>query len=112
VSGFGLFVTTGPVGVMTPPQPFSTTGGTGCVAWAGHATVAAPFAGTVKSGYAGSVNVEVQVVVNGAHELVYVQVTVLVTGCWLHIVGAGKLLLFVNTPLQPPLAVAEVNHAA
>jgi hypothetical protein len=70
VSGFGLFTITGPVGVSVYPQPSTTTGGVGCVAFIGHGTVAAPFAGTVKVGYGGTVNVAVQVVVNGAQELV------------------------------------------
>ncbi len=40
---------TGPVGVMVSPQSLSTVGGVGVVMAEAQATVAAPFAGTVKS---------------------------------------------------------------
>lgn len=53
-------------------------------------------------------NVAWQVVVNGAQELVYVNVTVVEPP---QALGA-PVLLFVRTPLQPPLAVAVASHVA
>jgi len=56
------------------------------------------------------VNVAVQEVVVGAHELVYVQVTVVTPP---HLSGGvGVVGDVVNNPLQPPLAVVVNNHAA
>lgn len=68
------------------------------------------FVGQVSTtvGAADTVNVAWQVVVNGAHVLVYVNVTVVEPP---QADGAPELLL-VNTPLQPPLAVAVANHVA
>jgi hypothetical protein len=57
---------------------------------------------------AATVNVAWQVVVNGAQELVYVNVTVVEPP---QALGA-PVLLFVRTPLQPPLAVAVASHVA
>ena len=55
-------------------------------------------------------NVAVQVVVVGAHELVYVHVTVVFPP---QAFGAiGLLGDVVNIPLQPPVAVVVNNHAA
>ena len=55
-------------------------------------------------------NVAVQEVVVGAHELVYVQVTVVTPP---HLSGGvGVVGEVVNIPLQPPLAVVVSNHAA
>ena len=57
-----------------------------------------------------TVNVAVQLVVVGAHELVYVQVTVVLPP---QASGAiGLLGEVVNIPLQPPVAVVVNNHAA
>jgi hypothetical protein len=57
-----------------------------------------------------TVNVAVQLVVVGAHELVYVHVTVVLPP---HLSGAiGVVGDVVNIPLQPPLAVVVNNHAA
>ena len=111
VMGFGLLTMTGPVGVNALPQASNTTGGTGCTIREGQATCEAVFAGTVKSGYAGNVNVAVQLLDNGVQLLVYVNVTVLTTATGLQISGA-PMLLFVRTPLQPPEAVADANHVA
>jgi len=55
-----------------------------------------------------TVKVFVQVVVNGAQVLVYVQVTFTLPPQ----AGGAVVALFVNTPLQPPLAVVVVNHVA
>ena len=61
-------------------------------------------------GDAVTVNVAEQVVVVGAHELVYVQVTVVTPP---HLSGAtGVVGDFVSKPLQPPVAVVVNNHAA
>jgi Flp pilus assembly protein TadG len=60
------------------------------------------------AGAAVTVNVAEQVVVNGAQELVYVQVTVVLPP---HANGAPVLLL-VNTALHPPVNVVVVNHVA
>lgn len=68
---------TGPDGVSVLPQASKTVGGVGCTICEGQATVEAVLAGTVKSGYAGSVKVEVQE--TGVLEqplVVYVNVTV------------------------------------
>ena len=55
-------------------------------------------------------NVAVHVVEVGAHELVYVQVTVVLPP---HLSGAtGFVGDLVNKPLQPPVAVVVNNHAA
>ena len=59
------------------------------------------------TGGAGTVNVAWQVVVSGAQLLVQVNVTVVAPP---HADGA-PVLLFVNTPLHPPLADAVANHA-
>ena len=54
--------------------------------------------------------VAVHVVVIGVHELVYVQVTVVLPP---HLSGAtGFVGDLVNKPLQPPVAVVVNNHAA
>jgi len=56
------------------------------------------------------VNVAVHVVEVGAHELVYVHVTVVLPP---HLSGAtGFVGDLVNKPLQPPVAVVVNNHAA
>ena len=61
-------------------------------------------------GAAVTVKVAEQVVVVGAHELVYVHVTVVLPP---HLSGAtGVVGDLVNNPLQPPLAVVVVNHVA
>ena len=57
---------------------------------------------------AGTVNVAWQVVVNGAQLLVYVKLTVVEPP--VQALGA-PVLLFVNTPLHPPLPDAVTNHA-
>ena len=57
---------------------------------------------------AGTVNVAWQVVVNGAQVLVYVNVTVVEPPQ----LDGAPVLLFVNTPLHPPLADAVASHAA
>jgi hypothetical protein len=62
------------------------------------------------AGAAVTVNVAEQVVVNGAQELVYVQVTVVLPP---QASGAvGDVGLVDNMPLQPPLAVVEDNQVA
>ena len=58
-------------------------------------------------GGAATVNVAWQVVVNGAHELVLVNVTVVEPPQ----AGGAPVLLFDNTPLHPPLADGVANHA-
>ena len=58
------------------------------------------------SGGEGTVNVAWQVVVNGAQLLVYVNVTVVEPPQ----ADGAPVLLFVNTPLQPPLPDAVANH--
>jgi hypothetical protein len=67
------------------------------------------FTGHVKTivGGAGTVNVAWQVVVNGAHVLVYVNVTVVAPPQ----ADGAPVLLFVKTPLQPPVPDAVANHA-
>jgi hypothetical protein len=56
------------------------------------------------------VNVAVHVVVVGAHELVYVHVTVVLPPQASGAIGVvGDV---VNIPLQPPVAVVVSNHAA
>ena len=62
------------------------------------------------AGEAVTVNVAEHVVVVGAHELVYVQVTVVLPP---HAFGAvGVEGDVVNKPLHPPLAVVVNNQAA
>jgi hypothetical protein len=57
-----------------------------------------------------TVNVAVHVVVVGAHELVYVHVTVALPPQASGAIGVvGDV---VNIPLQPPVAVVVSNHAA
>ena len=76
-------------------------------AWVWQAT-SVRAAGQVKTTGTGfdTVNVEAQVVVNGGHELVYVQVTVLEPP---HAEGAPVLLL-VSEGLHPPLAITEASQ--
>ena len=59
-------------------------------------------------GDAGTVKVAWQVVVNGAQVLVYVNVTVVEPPQF----DGAPVLLFVSTPLHPPLALAVASHAA
>ena len=56
---------------------------------------------------AGTVNVALHVVLNGAQLLLYVKVTVLLPP---QLLGAPVLLLL-NAPLHPPLALAVPSHA-
>jgi hypothetical protein len=70
VSGFGASTTTGPVGVIGLPQASFITGGIGCSVCARQTLIAPELGGPLKSGYAGTVKVLWQVVVNGAQVLV------------------------------------------
>jgi methylglyoxal synthase len=80
-------------------------------AWVWHAASVLSTAQVNTTGGDGStVNVAVHVVVIGVHELVYVQVTVVLPPQASGAIGVvGDV---VNNPLQPPVAVAVVNHVA
>ena len=56
----------------------------------------------------GTVKVARQVVINGAQVLVYVKVTVVEPPQ----LDGAPVLLFVSTPLHPPLADTVASHAA
>jgi hypothetical protein len=101
---------TSPICVTTTlhPLPIVTEPTLGAGTLAAQLTVTAAGHVITTVGGAATVNVAVQVVVNGAQLLVYVNVTVVEPPQ----AGGAPVLLFVSTPLQPPLADAVASHVA